>query len=105
MLQFAGIPLGAQPGKLSFEVTYTSAKVGNLVDKTTIGERTYITEKGLSHLEGLHARRIGGSGEARARRRGAGRVRIGTRVARLPRSVNVCQCSACSPTVIARQNQ
>jgi hypothetical protein len=105
MLQFAGVALGTQPGELSLEVTYTSAKVSDLVDKTTIGERTYITEKGLSHLEGLHARRIGGSGEARARRKGRGARAYKNRVARLARSVNVCQCSACSPGVIARQTQ
>jgi hypothetical protein len=105
MLQVAGVLLGTQPGKLSLEVTDTRTKVGNLVDKTTVGERTYITEKGLGHLEGLHARRIGGSGEARARRKGRGARAYMNRVARLPRSVNVCQCSACSPAVIARQNQ
>jgi hypothetical protein len=62
MLQVAGVLLSTQPGKLSLEVTDTRTKVGNLVDETTVGERTYITEKGLGHLEGLHARRIGGSG-------------------------------------------
>jgi len=55
MLQLARTALGTQPGKLFLEVANTSSQVRHLVEQAALWECTYMTEKGLGHLVGLHA--------------------------------------------------
>jgi hypothetical protein len=55
VLQLAGITLSAQSGELRLKGANSGPQVSHLVNKATFRERTYMTEKGLRHLVGLHA--------------------------------------------------
>jgi hypothetical protein len=55
MLQLAGIALSAQSGELCLKGANSRPQISHLVEEATFGERTYMTEKGLGHLVGLHA--------------------------------------------------
>ena len=55
MLQLARTALGTQTSELFLEIANSCSQVRHLVEQATLWECTYMTEKGLGHLVGLHA--------------------------------------------------
>ena len=73
-----------KPGELFLEVTDSGPQVSHLIDEAAVRGCTYIAEKGLGHLVGLHAKTHRWVWEARANAREVSACNA-YRVARLAR--------------------